>query len=130
MKRCNVVLVVGLFVIFLLAAPKLRADGTDIFNYVEHNNTAFADKDNDDHSHAWWADKDADKDNDHQWHVWHHDSGGWSFGGGTGDSDDGKTGADAGSGSTTFSITEPSTLVLLISSFLAAGFWLALKKAA
>ena len=127
MKRCSLVMMVGLFVIFLSAAPQLRADGTDKFNYGEHNNTMFADNNNGDPSYSWWA----DKDNDHDWHVWHHDSGGWSFGSGTGDCDNGKTGADAGSGSTTDASTpEPSTLVLLISSFLAVGLGLTLKKAA
>lgn len=130
MKRCSVVWVVGLFFLFLSAAPQLRADGTDKFNYGEHNNTMFADKDNGDHSRSSWADKDNNRD--WHWHVGDHDSDGdGSSGSGTGDSDNGTSGSQLGSSSTTNASTpEPPTLVLLLSGFLAAGLGLALKKAA
>jgi len=132
MNRYGTAIVFGLIVTLLAIAPQLRADGTDKFNYDEHNNTILTtsyEKDGD-QGHSWWADKDNDHDWRHHWHIWHHDSGGANFGSGIGDLGGAKTDSDSGPGSTAMLAPEPSTLLLILSGFLAAGLGLALKKAA
>lgn len=128
MKRYGIVAAFALVALLLVLAPQLRGDCTDHFNYGEHTNTLFAtsnDKDSN-NGHSWWAGHD---DWHHHWHLWDSGSGNGNSGGSNGDCGSGAD-SQSGSGATTdASAPEPSTLALLLSSFLAAGLGLALKKA-
>lgn len=147
MKRYTLPILLGLTVTLLALAPQLRADGTDHANdshAMAANVNSHGDSSDLRHADAWgsngdWdtakgmcsgnGDNDGDDNDNDNGHGKKH---GKRNHGNSGSGSGGDCGGDSssGSGSTSASTPEPSSLLLLLTAFVATALSFVVKKAA
>jgi hypothetical protein len=133
MKRYSLAIFLGLTAMLLVLAPQLRADGTDHFNYSDHSSAMVSGSNGDvSHADAWRSDNAFNTAKSMCSGMGNNNNNNGNTGNGNnGSSGSGNSGSTSTGSSTTSSSTpEPSSLILLLSAFMAGAIGFALKKVA